>query len=84
MSRMTFDQLSLKYDIGRITLIVLGGFRPIVGAILGIVFYVRTAFGPRLEGSVLVPIEPVVTLPFALVWRGDARSAALDAVLAAV
>jgi DNA-binding transcriptional LysR family regulator len=51
---------------------------------LGIVLYVRTAFGPRLEGSVLVPVEPVVTLPFALVWREDTRSAALDAVLAAV
>jgi DNA-binding transcriptional LysR family regulator len=51
---------------------------------LGLVLYVRTAFGPRLEGSVLVPVEPVVTLPFALVWREDARSAALDAVLAAV
>jgi DNA-binding transcriptional LysR family regulator len=51
---------------------------------LGIVLYVRTAFGPRLEGTVLVPVEPVVTLPFALVWREDTRSAALDAVLAAV
>jgi DNA-binding transcriptional LysR family regulator len=50
---------------------------------LGIVLYVRTAFGPRLEGSVLVPVEPVVTFPFVLVWREDARSAALSAVLAA-
>ena len=50
---------------------------------LGVVLYVRTAFGPHLEGSVLIPIEPVVTLPFALVWREDTRSAALDAVLAA-
>jgi DNA-binding transcriptional LysR family regulator len=50
---------------------------------LGIVLYVRTAFGPRLEQSVLVPVEPVVTFPFALVWREDARSAALDAILAA-
>jgi DNA-binding transcriptional LysR family regulator len=50
---------------------------------LGVVLYVRTAFGPRLEGSVLVPVEPAMTLPFALVWREDARSAALDAVLAA-
>ena len=50
---------------------------------LGIVLYVRTAFGPQLEGSVLVPVEPVVTLPFVLVWREDVRSAALDAVLAA-
>jgi DNA-binding transcriptional LysR family regulator len=50
---------------------------------LGTVLYVRTAFGPRLEQSVLVPVEPVVTFPFALVWRDDARSAALDAILAA-
>jgi DNA-binding transcriptional LysR family regulator len=50
---------------------------------LGIVLYVRTAFGPRLEQSVLVPIEPVVTFPFALVWREDARSGALEAILAA-
>ncbi len=50
---------------------------------LGIVLYVRTAFGPRLEQSVLVPVEPVVTFPFALVWREDARSGALEAILAA-
>jgi DNA-binding transcriptional LysR family regulator len=50
---------------------------------LGVVLYVRTAFGPRLEGSVLVPVEPVVTLPFAVVWREDDRSAALHAVLTA-
>ncbi|HJS93021.1 MAG TPA: LysR family transcriptional regulator [Solirubrobacteraceae bacterium] len=50
---------------------------------LGIVLYVRTAFGPRLEGTVLVPLEPAITFPFILVWREDARSAALNAVLAA-
>jgi DNA-binding transcriptional LysR family regulator len=50
---------------------------------LGIVLYVRTAFGPQLERSVLIPVDPVVTLPFVLVWRENARSAALDAVLAA-
>ena len=50
---------------------------------LGIVLYVRTAFGPQLEGSVLVPLEPVVTFPFVLVWREDARSAALRAILVA-
>jgi DNA-binding transcriptional LysR family regulator len=50
---------------------------------LGIVLYVGTAFGPRLEGSVLVPVEPVITFPFVLVWREDARSAALNAVVAA-
>ena len=50
---------------------------------LGIVLYVRTAFGPQLEGSVLVPLRPVVTFPFVLVWREDSRSAALSAILAA-
>jgi DNA-binding transcriptional LysR family regulator len=50
---------------------------------LGIVLYVRTAFGPRLDGSVLVPVEPVVTFPFVLVWREETRSAALSAVLTA-
>jgi DNA-binding transcriptional LysR family regulator len=50
---------------------------------LGIVLYVRTAFGPRLEGSALVPLKPMLTFPFALIWREDARSAALSAVIAA-
>jgi DNA-binding transcriptional LysR family regulator len=50
---------------------------------LGIVLYVRTAFGPRLEGSVLVPLQPVVIFRFVLVWREDSRSAALSAILAA-
>jgi hypothetical protein len=31
---------------------------------------------------VFVPIVPEVTLPFELLWRGDARSGALDAALA--
>jgi DNA-binding transcriptional LysR family regulator len=50
---------------------------------LGVVLYVASAFGPRLQGSVLVPVAPVFTFPFVLVWREDARSAALSAVLAA-
>lgn len=45
--------------------------------------YVRSAFGPRLEGTVLVPLAPVVTFPFVLAWREDARSGALSAVVAA-
>ncbi|WP_445148831.1 LysR family transcriptional regulator [Baekduia sp. Peel2402] len=49
---------------------------------LGVTLYVATAFGPRREGTALVPVEPVVTLPFVLAWRADARSAALDALLA--
>jgi DNA-binding transcriptional LysR family regulator len=50
---------------------------------LGIVLYVRTAFGPQLEGSALVPLRPAITFPFALIWREEARSAALTAIVAA-
>jgi DNA-binding transcriptional LysR family regulator len=49
---------------------------------LGVTLYVATAFGPRREGTTLVAVEPAVTLPFVLAWRADARSAALDALLA--
>jgi hypothetical protein len=38
------------------------------------VLHVRTAFGPRLEGSALVPVEPVVTLPFTLLTGLDSHS----------
>jgi DNA-binding transcriptional LysR family regulator len=48
---------------------------------LGVVIYVRTAFAPALPGSAFVPIEPPVTLPFDLLRRPGAPSAALDAVL---
>jgi DNA-binding transcriptional LysR family regulator len=48
---------------------------------LGIALYVATAFGPRREGTALVPVAPVVTLPFVLAWREDARGAALSALL---
>lgn len=48
---------------------------------LGIVIYVRTAFGPDLEGSVFVPIDPPITMPFDLLWRPGANSGALDAAL---
>jgi len=51
---------------------------------LGVVLYVATAFGPDLEGTRLVRVAPEVTLPFVLAWRAGARTAALDAVLAAV
>jgi DNA-binding transcriptional LysR family regulator len=51
---------------------------------LGVVLYVRSAFGPPLEGSTLVPVKPAVALPFVLTWREDARRAALHALLAAV
>ncbi|MBI5106833.1 MAG: LysR family transcriptional regulator [Solirubrobacterales bacterium] len=50
---------------------------------LGVLLYARSGFPPELEGTVLVPVDPPVTLPFVLVWPQDARSAALDAVLAA-
>jgi DNA-binding transcriptional LysR family regulator len=49
---------------------------------LGVVLYVAGAFGAELEGTTLVPVVPEVTLPFVLAWRPEARSAALDAVLA--
>ena len=48
---------------------------------LGVVVYPRTAFSPQLDGSVFVPIEPAVTLPFDLLWRRGPRSGALDAAL---
>ncbi len=48
---------------------------------LGVVMYVRTAFAPQLPGSAFVPIEPTVTLPFDLLRRPGAPSAALEAVL---
>jgi DNA-binding transcriptional LysR family regulator len=48
---------------------------------LGVVVYVRTAFAGDLEGSVFVPIDPPVTLPFDLLWRRGTHSGALDAVL---
>jgi DNA-binding transcriptional LysR family regulator len=50
---------------------------------LGVVLYVAGAFGAELDGTALVPVVPEVTLPFVLAWRPEARSAALDAVLAA-
>jgi DNA-binding transcriptional LysR family regulator len=50
---------------------------------LGVVLYVRSAFAPgALSDTVLVPVDPPVTLPFVLAWRGkpDVRLAAvLDA-----
>jgi DNA-binding transcriptional LysR family regulator len=48
---------------------------------LGVVIYVRTAFAPQLPGSAFVPIEPTVTLPFDILRRPGAPSAALEAVL---
>lgn len=49
---------------------------------LGVVVYVRTAFAPEVDGSVFVPIDPPVTLPFELLWRRGSRTGALDAALA--
>jgi DNA-binding transcriptional LysR family regulator len=48
---------------------------------LGVVIYPRTAFSQQLDGSVFVPIEPAVTLPFDLLWRRGPRSGALDTAL---
>jgi DNA-binding transcriptional LysR family regulator len=49
---------------------------------LGVVVYVRSAFAPEVDGSVFVPIDPPVTLPFDLLWRRGSRVGALDAALA--
>jgi DNA-binding transcriptional LysR family regulator len=49
---------------------------------LGVVVYVRSAFAPEVDGSVFVPIDPPVTLPFDLLWRRGSRMGALDAALA--
>jgi len=51
---------------------------------LGVVIYVRSAFAEVVPGSAFVPIEPEVGFPFSLAWRAAPRSAALDAVLAAL
>jgi DNA-binding transcriptional LysR family regulator len=48
---------------------------------LGVVIYVRTAFAPALPGSAFVPIAGGATLPFDLLRRPGAPSAALRAVL---
>ncbi|MGD9696171.1 MAG: LysR family transcriptional regulator [Thermoleophilia bacterium] len=50
---------------------------------LGVVIYVATAFPTDLPGSRLLPMEAGVTLPFHLAWRTGARSAALQALVAA-
>ena len=47
----------------------------------GIVVYVRSAYPPELADSVLVALEPPVTLPFDLAYRPASRTPALDALL---
>ena len=49
----------------------------------GVVVYVRSAFPPELPDTVLVPLEPAITLPFRLAVRRGGRSPALDAVIEA-
>lgn len=49
-----------------------------------LVIYVRSAFPPVLPGSVFVPVDPPLRLPFHLAWRSRARPRALDAVLDAM
>jgi DNA-binding transcriptional LysR family regulator len=48
---------------------------------LGVVVYVRSAFPARLEGSVFVPFDPPLSLPFHLATRSGASSATVRAVL---
>ena len=50
---------------------------------LGVVLYPRSSFPPRLEGSVLLALDPPVPLPFELAWAPSRRSGAVAAVLAA-
>ena len=50
---------------------------------LGVVLYPRSSFPPRLEGSVLLALDPPVPMPFALAWVPSRRSGAVQAVLEA-
>lgn len=47
---------------------------------LGVVIYVRDAFPERLAGSVFIPLEPELSLPFHLALRTGAKNAALAAI----
>jgi DNA-binding transcriptional LysR family regulator len=47
----------------------------------GVVVYARSGFPPELADTVLVTLDPPVTLPFHLAHRPASRSAATDAVL---
>jgi hypothetical protein len=53
MSRMTFGDLSLDYEAGRGLLIMLGGFRPVIGMIFGAAMWALSASG-------VLPIGPKV------------------------
>jgi DNA-binding transcriptional LysR family regulator len=50
---------------------------------VGVVLYPRASFPPRLDGSLLLELDPPVTLPFDLVWAPFRRSGAVEAVLEA-
>lgn len=49
---------------------------------LGVVVYVPSAFDGTPEGGRLIPIRDDATLPFALAWRRNSRSAAAAALAA--
>ncbi len=51
---------------------------------LGVVVYVRGAFPAKVPGSAFVTVAPPAAFPFTLAWRDATRSAALDAVVAAM
>jgi DNA-binding transcriptional LysR family regulator len=50
---------------------------------VGVVLYPRSSFPAELGGSVLLELDPPVTLPFDIVWAPFRRSGAVQAVLAA-
>jgi DNA-binding transcriptional LysR family regulator len=51
---------------------------------LGIVIYARSAFPDELAGSVFVPLEPPLALPFQLATRTGPKNAGMRAVLKVV
>lgn len=63
MQRMTSGNLTLRHRAGRLTLSLVGAFRPLVGGIFGVTLYVLLAAG-------MLPIKapektlPIVTDPF--------------------
>ena len=48
---------------------------------LGVVLYVRSAFGPEMPGSAFLPVDGDASFPFDLLLRRGARSGAIEATL---
>ena len=62
MQRMTSGNLTLRFRAGRILILLLGGFRPIIGAVFGVLAYVLI-----LVGLLPVRIPETAPVPTALV-----------------